>query len=340
MKASIYNPYLDTMGGGERYTLTFAKVLSDMGYKVDLEWKNKKIIKMSEKRFGIDLSSLRIVKNIKRGDGYEVCFWVSDGSIPLLRARRNFLHFQFPFTDVGGRSLITKMKLFRIEKIVCNSKFTKKFIDREYGVDSLVIYPPVSVSGFKPKRKKNQIVYVGRFSDLTQAKRQDVLIKAFKEGVFPKWKLVLAGGSEVGGKKIVPRLEKMARGGDIEILENPSFDRLKDIYAKSKIFWSAAGYGIDADKEPKKVEHFGITIVEAMASGCVPVVFAAGGPKEIVEDGKNGLLWEKESELIKKTYTLINDKNKLKKMAKNAEKDAKKYGHEEFHKKVAKLLKR
>ncbi len=31
-------------------------------------------------------------------------------------------------------------------------------------------------------------------------------------------------------------------------------------------------------------EHFGITIVEAMAAGCVPVVHNSGGPKEIVSD--------------------------------------------------------
>jgi glycosyltransferase involved in cell wall biosynthesis len=29
-------------------------------------------------------------------------------------------------------------------------------------------------------------------------------------------------------------------------------------------------------------EHFGITIVEAMAAGCVPVVHDSGGPREIV----------------------------------------------------------
>jgi len=154
MKAAIYNPYLDTLGGGERYTMGFAKVLEEEGYEVDVYWRNQEIRKKLEDRFGLDLKKVNFVKDIKRGDGYEICFWVSDGSIPLLRARRNFLHFQFPFKDVGGRSLINKMKLYRVEKIICNSYFTKEFIDKEYGVNSVVIYPPVDIARMKPKKKR------------------------------------------------------------------------------------------------------------------------------------------------------------------------------------------
>jgi glycosyltransferase involved in cell wall biosynthesis len=42
-------------------------------------------------------------------------------------------------------------------------------------------------------------------------------------------------------------------------------------------------------------EHFGITIVEAMSAGCVPVVHASGGPREIV--GDSGVLWRKLEEI-------------------------------------------
>jgi glycosyltransferase involved in cell wall biosynthesis len=40
-----------------------------------------------------------------------------------------------------------------------------------------------------------------------------------------------------------------------------------------------------------KGEHFGITIVEAMSAGCVPVVHDSGGPREIV-DGEIGFRWK------------------------------------------------
>jgi len=242
MKAAIYNPYLDTLGGGERYTLTFAKVLAEIGYDVDIEWKEKSILDKLSKRFGLKFpSNLKIVDSVNRGENYNLIFWVSDGSIPTLRAIKNYIHFQFPFHDVNGSSLLNKMKLFRVNKIICNSKFTKNVIDKEYKVDSTVLYPPVGTDIYKPKRKINQLCYVARFSNLTQNKGHDVLIKQFKKLVkekkFQDWKLVLAGGVEVGSDVNLKNLKKLASGANIEFVESPSLEVLKDIFGKSKIFW-------------------------------------------------------------------------------------------------------
>src|SRR5579859_3007597 len=219
MKAAIFNPYLDTLGGGERYTMAVATTLVKRGYIVDVEWKDESVQGKLEKRFGIDLTGIHFVPDIKRGDTYDVCFWVSDGSIPTLRARKNFLHFQVPFTNVSGTSLINKFKLMRINKVICNSRFTKKIIDKEYNVDSVVLHPPVAVEKFKPKKKENIILSVGRFSNLMQSKRQDILIKTFKN--FYKsnstYKLILAGGVEVGADEYIKELEKDSKGYLIEI---------------------------------------------------------------------------------------------------------------------------
>src|SRR3972149_12314774 len=215
MRAAIYNPYLDTLGGGERYTIFAALAFVKAGYRVDIEWPEAEIKQKLEKRFGIDLSEINFVADIKRGDGYDLCFWVSDGSIPNLKARKNLLHFQVPFRSVNGKNLINKMKLFRITKIICNSYFTKQIIDSEYGVDSLVIYPPVDVSKMRPKKKEDLIIYVGRFSELVQAKRQDVLISAFKkfyDAGNNSWKLIIAGGVEVGVGSFLKRLKKSKEG--------------------------------------------------------------------------------------------------------------------------------
>jgi len=151
-KAAVINPYLDTLGGGERYSLAFVDALSQNGDQVDVQWKNGKIKNLLEERFGKKLNeNISFVSDARRGDGYDICFWVSDGSIPTLRARKNFLHFQVPFHNLGGNSLLNKMKLFRIGNIICNSDFTKKVIDREYGVESNVLYPPVPASSIKSK---------------------------------------------------------------------------------------------------------------------------------------------------------------------------------------------
>jgi len=340
MKAAIHNPYWDTLGGGERYTCAFATALLKNGYKVDISWKDTGIIKKLERRFGIDLSGVNIVDSIERGDGYDVCFWVSDGSIPLLKSRNNILHFQFPFKDLDAKTLMNKMKFFRIKKVVCNSEFTKTFIDKTYGIDSVVVYPPVDVDNMSPKRKENVICYVGRFSKLTQKKGQDVLVDSFKklyDGGYKKWKLVLAGGAEVGVDKYIDELKNLSSGYPISFLISPPFEKIVSLFGKSKIFWSASGYGVNEAKRPKQVEHFGITVVEAMASGAVPFIFDAGGHREIVT-GENGYLWKSKEDLINKTEELIENVDKMKKLSKKALSDSKKYGYQRFEKEVLDLL--
>jgi len=272
-----------------------------------------------------------------------VCFWVSDGSIPMLRARYNFLHFQVPFKDVNGRTLFNKMKLYRINNVICNSFFTKGFIDEEFGVKSDVIYPPVDVEKFKSKRKKNVIISIGRFSQLTQAKRQDVLVDAYKKlvdsGKIPSdWKLILAGGTEVGAGEFVSELKKLISGYPIKIVESPDFSKIVDLCGSAKIFWSASGYGIKEKKEPSKVEHFGISVVEAMSAGCVPLVYSAGGHKEIIENGANGYLWEKKTQLIERTKQIIRDDVRLRGLSREAKEVSKIYEYAKFEAQVCSLL--
>lgn len=341
MRAAIYNPYLDTLGGGERYTMSFAKVLSDFGYQVDVQWKETGIKKELEVRFGIDLNKINFIPDVRKGDGYDLCFWVSDGSIPMLRSRKNFLHFQVPFHDVGGSSLLNKMKLIRIDKIVCNSEFTKNVIDNEFGVDSVVVYPPVDISKFRPKRKEELVLYVGRFSKLKQNKHQDILIEAFKnffDSGSRDWKMILAGGTDVGVDGDLSDLKSAAKNYPIKVIEKPDFKTVTDLNGRAMFFWSASGYGENEVSKPENVEHFGITTVEAMSAGCVPIVYSAGGNKEIVKDGVNGLLWETENELIEKTKRCIKDKKYFRKLSLKAVETGKIYSYNNFKSSIEKLL--
>lgn len=337
MKAAIFNPYLDTLGGGERYTMAIATALSKNDYIVDVEWGDSKIKGKLENRFHIDLKNVNFIKDVKRGDGYDVCFWVSDGSIPALRARKNFIHFQVPFTGVGGKSLLNKFKLARVNKVISNSSFTKGFIDKEFGVDSFVLYPPVSIEEFKPKKKENIILNVARFSSLMQAKRQDVLIKTFKNFCQSNknYKLILAGGVEIGAQETTHKLEREIGDYPIEIIKSPDFKTLKLLYAKAKIFWSASGYEANS---PKQYEHFGITVVEAMAAGCIPIVFKGGGHEEIVINAENGFLWVDTGEMYRYTKNIIEDEKMRKEMSKKSQEKSKEFSYQEFENKFIKLL--
>ena len=341
MKAAIYNPYFDTLGGGERFTSSFIKVLVEKGYSVDIEWKDKSIVKKVEDRFGIKLNNTKVVGDIKRGDGYDVCYWITDGSIPLLKSRNNVLLFQEPFKGVKGDSLMNRMKFIRINSSICYSDFVKKIIDEEYRIKSKVVPPAVDVERFKGKKKENVILYVGRFSTLKQSKNQDVLVKAFKkmcDDGLKGWRLILAGGVEVGVGDFVVELRELSEGYPVELVESPTLKNLESLYGKAKIFWSATGFGVDESKNPEKMEHFGITVVEAMSANCVPLAFNGGGHKEIVKNKFDGYLWSTKDELISETFRLIRKKDLLQEMSEKALKSSKRFGYEKFKKRISTLL--
>ncbi len=194
---------------------------------------------------------------------------------------------------------------------------------------------------FKAKKKENLIFYLGRFSQLEQVKGQDVLVEVFKkfyDTAGQGWQLVLAGGSDVGRTDFVDQLKEESKTYPIKIIENASFNQVRDFYSRAKIFWSASGFGVDEKKQPQKVEHFGITVVEAMAAGAVPIVVAAGGHKEIVENGKNGFLWKKKNELRRLTTKLIEDESLRRKLSRQARTDAQKYSYENFKKQFLALV--
>ncbi|MGB9911235.1 MAG: glycosyltransferase family 4 protein [Microgenomates group bacterium] len=345
----FYDPYLDTLGGGERYTLTLANFFKKNGWVVKIFWNNPEIALKIKERFDFNFDKENFsplvnsfLSRVKKTRKYDLFFWLSDGSIPWLFSKKNILHFQVPFHNVGGKNWLNKLKLKNIDYVVCNSFFTKKFIDREYGINSLVIYPPVAVDQFNLGKKENIILSVGRFSQLLQAKRQDILIKIFKEMVkqgLKNWKLILAGGVEVGGEEYFKFLEKETIGFPIKLIKSPSFEELKKLYSRAKIFWSASGFGIDENKEPEKVEHFGITTIEAMASGVVPIVIKKGEAPVIIKEGENGFLWEKEQDLITITFDLINNPQKLQKLSKKVVKSSKNYSETKFWEKFYEIIK-
>ena len=101
-----------------------------------------------------------------------------------------------------------------------------------------------------------------------------MLIEAFMKLHQQKkdYQLILAAPSKERAEDYLSLLKQKAEKLPIKFITNPDFNELKKLYAKAKIFWHTAGYDIDENKEPEKVEHFGITTVEAMSAGAVPVV--------------------------------------------------------------------
>jgi len=348
MKIGFYSPYLDTFGGGERYMLTLASYLSQKNV-VDIFWEDQSIKPPLARFLKIDLAKTNFINNIFQSSAsdrfirtrvYDLIFVLSDGSVPLTFGKKNILHFQVPF-KFSKLSLGTKFKLKRYSYVIVNSKFTKKFIDLSFNIDSKVIYPPVDIESIKPADKEKIILSVGRFSaHQLHPKKQEILIDVFKE-LYKNttgWRLYLAGQAKKEDQKYVRRLKKMARGYAIKINENLSSERLRKLYAKASIYWHATGFGEDEEKNPERMEHFGIATVEASAAGCVPVVINKGGQKEIVDDDKTGFLWETKTQLFNQTLKLINDKTRFREISQNAIKNSMRFSQEKFFREYEKII--
>lgn len=352
MRIGIYDPYLDILGGGERYVMTLAEHLSKKN-QVEVFWEDESVKKGLELRFSLGLGKVKFVDNIFvrrksllekaiKSRSYNLIFYLSDGSIPSSLARKNILHFQTPFTHINGRTSVNRLKFARFQHIVCNSNFTKKFIDRTYGVDSLVIYPPVDTENFSPSKKENLILTVGRFISFFECKKQEIMIKAFRKMIdsgLRNCQLVIVGGLLMRDKDYFLKLKKQADKYPIELLQNISFKKLKDYYSRAAIYWHATGFGESEEKNPELFEHFGISTVEAMVSGCVPVVFNGGGQREIIDHGLNGFLWQTEKELIDYTVQLIKNKRLREKMATAAIKKSQNFSKEIFLRRFDEIIK-
>jgi len=103
------------------------------------------------------------------------------------------------------------------------------------------------------------------------------------------------------GAIYIVSLMNMAKNYPVVFHFDCGFNELKYLYNQASIYWHATGYGSDIDKYPEKQEHFGITTVEAMSAGAIPVVINSAGQKESVIQGKTGYLWNNQDELIKYT---------------------------------------
>lgn len=356
MRIGIYSPYLDSFGGGERYMLTIAEALSskenvDLLFDTHLSSLNSNNLKGElEKRFNLDLSKVNI-KNAPLGVGsnflerllffkqYDLIIALTDGSIFYSTAKKSFLHIQSPLSVGIGSGLWRMIKLRSWDLILYNSQFTKLNAQKRWPLKSIVITPPVDVESIKPGIKGKKILSVGRFSGYLKDKKQDLLIDAFerlvKEADLKGWSLNLAGSASDGDANYINELKNQAKGLSVNFYPNISYGDLNKLYAESTIYWHASGFG---ESDPSKMEHFGITTVEAMAGGCVPLVIGLGGQKDIVEDGKTGLLWNTLDELFEKTLTLIKDRKLSTQLSKNAVLRSRDFNKEKFIKEIRSLV--
>lgn len=233
---------------------------------------------------------------------------------------------------------------------ITNSEYTNHWCDTYWQTANkqTIIYPPVFeekdlVGKYQEDKKKNIIMSVGRFFVGSHSKKQLDLVKFFvnHQDVFKDYEYHLAGAVATYQEDVDYLNEIKALASTVNnvfIHENCPFKELMELYSQAKIFWHATGYGVDENIQPEKMEHFGITPVEAMSYGVIPVVINKGGPKETVIDGEIGYCWNTEEECVAKTKLLIDDDELRRDMAVKATERAKEYSIEKFYERHRKVF--
>lgn len=190
-----------------------------------------------------------------------------------------FLRSIAPFFLKNNR-LWDRLAADRVDDYVVNSRLVQQRLFKYYRRQGTVIHPPVNVEKFSLKQTSGKYYLAG--GRLTPYKRFDLAIEAFNHLKLP---LKIYGDGPA-----LKQMQAMAKP-NVEFVGRVPDAALQDLYA-----------GAIAFINPQE-EDFGITVVEAMATGTPVIAYAAGGALETVKPGVTGALfatqeWEALSEAV------------------------------------------
>ncbi|MCX6677110.1 MAG: glycosyltransferase [Methanothrix sp.] len=337
IKIGIYDHAFHFAGGGQRYVAKIAEILQD-NYDITYIANKECTLEKYNEWFGIDLSrcKLKIIKipfyekrdlyyidegrtNHENINPFDIISYESRNYDIFINANmlskvnplscESLFICHFPDQD--------KNRFFSVDKynyIITNSDYTTFWLRQKWDIEAnLRLYPPVEMNHQEsdPKNKKKIILSVARFEP-GGSKKQIEMANAYYEicrknkDIRDNWTLVLAGGSSGDNdylKKVALRINFLEIK-NIKLMPNVDMEELKNLYRSASIFWHLCGLN---EVDPHRVEHFGMTTVEAMQNYCVPVVIDGGGQKEIVDHGVNGFRFNSIEELKAYTLKIIND---------------------------------
>jgi len=219
----------------------------------------------------------------------------------------------FPY--VALRRRLYRRWVGTYDLLLAISRFTQRWIRDLWDLDSELLYPPVETRpDLSLAGKEKKILAIGRFFPGNHNKKHDVLIEAMRalqDRGLEGWRLHLVGGRTPveGTDAYLDHLQGLARGLPVDFHVDAPRRELEELLETSSLFWHATGFGEQPDLQPEKLEHFGITTVEAMGHGCVPLAFECGGQPEIIRQGETGYLWRTREELLDHTLYLAHHRD-------------------------------
>jgi glycosyltransferase involved in cell wall biosynthesis len=308
MNVLILHPNLIERGGAERKVLLLYRYLKSKGIHVSLVvFKLKPDSTFSE--LLPDLVEIRVISGGFWYKLFKLFFILFKKRQDVLIASNHPAHYFvlfFKFLKLSRKALwvcnelhsalnfkknlrniltikIEKILIKRINLIISNSNNTKIQIKNYFGIDSQVIYPGVickaaDLSKIKYQLPKDFVFCISRLEDHKNISFLETILKE------TSCNLILAGdGSE---KAIVERLAA----------EYPKLRYIGLISEEEKaVLFTMARLTLFLPRN----EPFGVTIIESIFYGTPVIAFDEGGPREIILNGKNGVLCKNDWAFIK-----------------------------------------
>jgi alpha-1,2-mannosyltransferase len=236
---------------------------------------------------------------------------------PLWRNKAYFLPYQ---------SFLKLRRKNSDKLILANSNFTAKAIKTETGLDSCVLYPSVSSEILNhnqadfDKERDNTVTTVSRIAIAKNLKIIPQIAKLTSKGI--SFNIVGLLDSEATLVSLLRQIKELNLSDRVKIHTNIKREQLRNILLNTKVYLHTT---IN--------EHFGISIVEAMSSGCIPVVHNSGGPMEFVQQNHRYSNIEEAAKKVEQAITEWSPSN-----ARSVSMAADQFSEENFAQKFTKLF--
>jgi glycosyltransferase involved in cell wall biosynthesis len=172
----------------------------------------------------------------------------------------------------GGLRALDQRAARRAHLYIANSREVQRRIRDTYGIDALVVYPPVDTKRLTPRPRGERLLVISR---LLPYKRVDLVVRAAQQ---------LGIGLDVVGDGPMLNVLRGIAGPDV------TFHRAVQDRVVVELLEGCRAVCVAGE------EDFGIVAVEAQAAGKPVVAYARGGALETVQEGVTGVFFEEQTE--------------------------------------------
>ena len=300
MKIGIIHGFVGGGGGTESTLLAIIEALTEQNFPVCLYTVSKPSISIS----GIKIKSVlpfnfpffglyqrymesKLVENAKDDD---LLIQASGGIASPLPNQQIIIYCHHDFQNETEKT-VTKYKgiwslyygiYYKMSKrffeqiknnnihLIANSRFTHESIKRKFGKDSAIIYPPVDLGAFTSSNKKEKkVITISRFS---QEKNLEFAVNTIDE---LDTNYTIVGNTktrinEIYYENLSTKIKNYKQNARILLLKNIDRDKVIQNLMNTKVYFHASP------------ETFGISVIESIAAGCIPIVPDNSAHKETV----------------------------------------------------------